>query len=397
MDILGDWAVVLMRWAHVLAGITWIGTSFYFNWFDLSVREPDGPVRNENVRGTLVEVHGGNFYYHEQVWPNEDSPRMLHHGGPAQLTFLTGILLMGLVYWLGARTYLVDDRVLALSPSVAIAISAGSLVAGWLIYHRICLSLRSEWAVFWMMVALVAVAGWGYLQVFSPRAAIVHVGAMLGTIMTMNVVFVIIPSHIGMRRQLQSGESLNRELSESGKRRSQHNNYFTLPVLFSMIAVHFPAGYSHPLAWLTLPLVMLSGVALRHFRNEELARGVRRWSLLTAAGLVLVAAVTLSMIGLPESTTRTSSPRIGASEGMAIVRVHCATCHSATPTDQSFSAPPAGLILDTLADVRGKATLIYQRTVVDHSMPLGNLTGMTDSERARFGAWLEAGAPVAAD
>ena len=391
MELLDDWASLLLRWGHVVAGITWVGTSFYFNWFDLSVRPSGDSAKKENVRGTLTEVHGGSYYYHEQFWPDRDPPRLLHHSGPAQLTFVTGILLFALIYWLGASTYLVDPRVLDISSWLAVAISAASLVLGWLLYHHLCLSVKDDRVVLLVVVLAVATAGLGYLQIFSSRAAFLHMGVLMGTIMAMNVVFVIVPCHIGMRQQIQKGETLDLSLGEKAKRRSQHNNYFTLPVVLSMIGIHFPAGFGHPLAWAILPLVMLAGVVFRHYRNIQMAEEANRWEFLIGGIALVAAAAGLSLIDLRSTGDQTAAKVLTEADALAIVRTHCASCHAERPTDENFDSPPAGLILESLEDVRRNNDRVYQQTIVDQIMPLGNATGMTDEERNAFGLWLKSG------
>lgn len=389
MEILTEWMSYLVRVAHVVAGITWIGTSFYFNWFDLSVRKGDGPTMKENPRGTITEVHGGNFYYHEMFWPDTDTPRTLHHAGPAQLTFATGLFLLAFIYWLGASTYLIDPRVVDISPVVAVAISAISLAVGWLIYHGLCRAVRDDRVVLVAMVAVTALAGLGYLQVFAPRAAFLHVGALLGTIMALNVVFVIIPGHIAMRRQVQSGERLDITVGAAAKRRSQHNNYFTLAVVFSMVGIHFSAGYSHPWAWIILPLVMVSGIAFRHFRNVQLKTESRAPTYLIIGLVMLAGAIGISLIPSGQVNERQAQVVPSDETAMTIIQTRCATCHSRTPSDPNFSSAPNGFVLDTLDDAKRKAGLALQRTVVDRTMPLGNLTEMSEEERTALGAWLE--------
>ena len=281
MELLDDWANLLLRWGHVIAGITWVGTSFYFNWFDLSVRQTSEAVKKENVRGTLTEVHGGSYYYHEQFWPDRDPPGLMHHSGPAQLTFATGILLFAPDLLAGCPDLFGRSAGSRLSPWLAVAISAASLVLGWFLYHRLCLSMKDDRVVLVAVVLAVALAGLGYLHVFSSRAAFLHMGVLMGTIMAMNVVFVIVPCHIGMRRQIQNGEALDRALGEKAKRRSQHNNYFH-PAGRSFHDRHpFSGGLRASLSpGPSCPLVMLAGVAFRHYRNIQMSEEVKRYEYL---------------------------------------------------------------------------------------------------------------------
>ncbi|WP_315918272.1 urate hydroxylase PuuD [Mesorhizobium sp. SP-1A] len=389
MPELMDWAAILLRWGHVMAGIAWIGTSFYFNWFDLSVRQPAAPVLNGNVRGTLHEVHGGSFYYHEQYWPEQAPARMLAHGGPAQLTLLTGLGLMALFYWYGADVYLVDPQVAHMSKGHAIALSVGGLLLAWPLYYKLCRSVRDDRLIFFWMAVAIAVAACLYSHLFGGRAAFIQIGAMLGSIMVLSVHFVIIPNHIAMLRQIRAGEALDIAHGERAKRVSQHNNYFTLPVIFTMLSIHFPLATGHPLNWVILLLVMGFGVTLRHWRNLTFKKGRSDRRLLLCALALLAAAVGISKTDL---SAPTETPKAAALPSDAqirtIVHARCAACHSDHPTNPTFTTAPLGFRLDTLEQVKAGADKIVQRAVRGRDMPLNNTTGMTDAERAELGAWL---------
>lgn len=389
MPELLDWLAILLRWGHVMAGIAWIGTSFYFNWFDLSVRPAGEGVLKENVRGTLHEVHGGSFYYHEQYWPSRDISRLLAHGGPAQLTLLTGLGLMALFYWYGADVYLIDPGVAVLSKGHAIALSVGALLLAWPLYYKLCRSVQSDRAVFVCMAVATTLAAYLFSHLFGGRAAFIQVGAMLGSIMVLSVHFVIIPNHIAMVRQIRAGRTLDVSHGERAKRVSQHNNYFTLPVIFTMLSIHFPLATGHPLNWLILVLTMGFGVTLRHWRNLVFKTDRSDRRLLAFAFALLAAAIAVTKIDL--------SPAVGAAgdvavqtdaQVMAIIRTRCATCHSDRPTDEAFTSAPLGFRLDTVEQVRTGGDKIVQRAVRGRDMPLNNVTGMTDTERAALGAWL---------
>lgn len=390
MQELLDWLAILVRWGHVMAGIAWIGTSFYFNWFDLSVRPADAPVLKENVRGTLHEVHGGSFYYHEQYWPDRDHPRTLAHAGPAQLTLLTGLALMAIFYWYGAGVYLIDPQVAHLSKGHAILLSIAGLAVAWPLYYKLCLAVRDDRVVFFWMAVATAGAAWLFSHLFGGRAAFIQVGAMLGSIMALSVHFVIVPNHIAMRRQLKAGEPLNTGFGERAKRVSKHNNYFTLPVVFAMLSIHFPAASGHPFGWLILILVMGFGVTLRHYRNLQFKTDRKERRLLVAAILMLAAAIGLSRMASGTQAPSGEATLRSDAEIMTIVQTRCVACHSATPTHESFSTAPLGFRLDTIGEVKGGAEKILQRTVRSRDMPMNNVTGMTDDERRALGDWLAA-------
>lgn len=389
MSELLDWLAILLRWGHVMAGIAWIGTSFYFNWFDLSVRPPENAVLKERVRGTLHEVHGGSFYYHEQYWPEQAPAKMLAHGGPAQLTLLTGLGLMSVFYWYGADVYLIDPQVALLSKGHAVALSVGALLLAWPLYDKLCRSVRDDRLIFLWMAIATALAAWLFSHLFGGRAAFIQIGAMLGSIMVLNVHFVIIPNHIAMLRQIRSGAPLDMAHGERAKRVSQHNNYFTLPVIFTMLSIHFPLATGHPLNWVILLLMMGFGVTLRHWRNLTFKKDRSDRRLLFAALMMLAAAIGVSKVGYataPEAIPTTAVQT--DAQVLAIVHDRCTACHSARPTNSTFTTAPLGFRLDTIAQVKAGADKIVQRAVRGRDMPLNNVTGMTDVERAELGAWL---------
>jgi len=382
-----EWIAFLLRWLHLMAGIAWVGTSFYFNWFDLSVRPPEKPVLKENIRGTLDEIHGGSFYYHEQYWPNEHPKRLLVHAWPAKTTLISGVLLLGLIYWHGAKTYLIDPSVWDIPPKAAIGISVASILAMWFFYNELSTLVDSNRAVFVVMSVAVAIASYGMQRAFSGRAAYIHVGAMLGTCMGLNVWTQIVPHHIAMRKQLQSGETLDLTHGAIAKRRSQHNNYFTLPVTFAMISNHFAVAYNHRYAWLILCLAMGGGFAIRHYLNLLYKEDRKEKGLLVVIGVAFAGAIGLTQI-------RPAPPKIigpvDAPTAMAIVQKRCTPCHAQKPTQSPFVAPPAGFVMESPEQVLSKAEKIIQRATVARDMPQGNITGMTDEEREMLKIWIEA-------
>lgn len=388
MDILFEWLGYIGRWSHVLAAITWIGTSFYFNWLDLSERPPKGPTLKPNVEGEVHEMHGGSFYYHERYWPTEDNPRTLAHSGPAQLTFLTGVFLILHIYWMGADAYLVKGAG-SISAPLAILASALLLTIPWLLYHNLAKICTNERVILAFVGVLVLVLGFVASQLFSPRAAIVHVGAALGTIMAMNVHFVIVPNHIRMRKQVKAGEPVNQTFHKLAKRRSQHNNYLTLPVLFAMLSVHFPLATGNRFAWLMTFLIMGAGFLVRYHRNIFLATDRKRPELQVLALVMLIAAIGLSFIPATRETQDVTALSPEDAAAFQIVEARCTACHSATPEITDFGSPLAGVRLETLEQIKAMKSRILTVAIDSDLMPPGNWTEITDEERAQLGHWLK--------
>ncbi len=391
MDILLEWAGYLARWGHVMAGITWIGTSFYFNWLDLSERPPLAPTLKPNVQGEVHEMHGGSYYYHERYWPTEPSKRMLNHSGPAQLTFLTGVLLVVLIYWLGASVYLVNPSANSLPLAVSILISAAIMFVPYFVYDQICKNTLNNKVILIFAAILILVTGYIALSVFSARAGFLHVGAMLGTIMALNVHFVIVPNHIAMQGQVRNGQNVDIECHKKAKRRSQHNNYFTLPVVFSMLSVHFPLASANRFAVLTLFLVMGAGFLLRYARNTELVSDKQSLPALVLAMAFLAAGIGLTYVPATGAVQDTSAFSNNQEKvAYETVQTRCAVCHAAVPKMEGFTAPPAGVLLETVDEMLVAKDRMFTQAIATDTMPPGNMTEMTEVERAQLGEWLAA-------
>ncbi len=389
MDILLEWAAFLTRWLHVMAGITWIGTSFYFNWFDAGVRPAKSTVLKENPRGILEEVHGGSFYYHEQYWPNQHPERLLVHSWPAKTTFYSGLFLMTLIYWLKASVYLVDSQVADLSASTAVMLSIGSIALSWFYYVALCAKFKQDRSIFIGMCLYIVVMAFAYTHLFSGRGAFISMGAMLGSLMGLNVIRHIVPNHIAMRKQLQNGEPLDRHHGFIAKRHSQHNNYFTIPVVVCMISNHFALAYSHAWAWLILCLLLLAGWGVRHYLNLLYKYEKKSKPLQVMIVGALLAAIAITVFVNQSSATPTASAVIDDAAAMQIVQQRCVSCHSAQPTQAGFAAAPLGLMLDEMTSViKNKDKILYQ-VVVTKAMPLANITQLTDKERLQLQQWLE--------
>ena len=394
-----EWLNLLGRWFHLIAGVAWIGASFYFVWLDAHLRAPRYPEEAERlgIGGEVWAVHGGGFYRAQKfsVAPPE-LPEPLHwFKWEAYSTWLSGVFLLVLVYWIGARTHLVDPQVADLSPGAAVAIGAAVLAGGWLVYDALCRSRlgSNEPVLAGLLFALCAFAAWGLCQLFSGRGAFIHFGAMLGTIMAANVFFVIIPGQKDLVRAKAEGRAPDPIHGIRGKQRSVHNTYFTLPVLFTMISNHYATLTHHRLNWLALVGVALAGALIRLFlvlRHRGRARPVLAWvGVASLAGVFVLAAPRPG----PAPQAGPGAPAAGFATVRSVVEERCAGCHAARPTFPGIASPPKNVLLDSPDAIARQAQAIHQQTVVTKAMPIGNVTGITDVERASIDAWFRAGAP----
>jgi uncharacterized membrane protein len=386
------WLDLIFRWFHVIAAIVWIGTSFYFVALDQHLHEPrEDRDRERGVGGESWEIHGGGFYRIEKfrVAPHV-LPKPLHwYKWEAYWTWLTGFALLVILYYLQAGTNLIDPSVADLDTWEAVLISIGGLAVAWLVYDALCRTIgqRSEAWLAVCITGLVILAAWGAGELFSPRAAYLQVGAMLGTIMAANVFFVIIPAHWELVRAKEQGREPDPDANRRGKQRSVHNNYLTLPVLFTMLAGHFPFTYGHDHAWAILVCLMVIGAWVRLYFNHRHAGRTLWWIPLTAAAGIAAVAV---WIRPSDTTPAAGAPKVTYARVEPIVQQRCVPCHSTSPT--LTSAPPKGIVLETAAQVQAQAALIKTVAVDSHVMPLGNVTKMTDAERKLLGAWIDQGA-----
>ena len=387
-----EWLDLLLRWLHVIAGIVWIGTSFYFVALDQHLAPPkDGEDVEKGVGGEAWEIHGGGFYRVEKyrLAPRELPEHLIWFKWEAYTTWLSGFALMVVFYYLDAKTYLVDTTVADLPVWAAIAISVGGLAVAWVAYDAVCRVVRDDRVVLLAVVALTAAATWGAGELLSPRAALLQVGAMLGTIMVANVFFTIIPAHWEVVRAKEQGRAPEAAPGLEAKRRSVHNNYLTLPVLLTMIGNHFPFVYAHEHAWLIAMALMALGAWIRHFFNLRHRGDTVWWIPATAAAGVIALAIAIEPDTGPAVTAEAP---VEFSEVQSIVERRCAPCHSNEPTQEGFSAPPAGVRFDTGEQIAAQADAIQRQAVDSRAMPLANVTGMTDDERELLGTWIEQGA-----
>ena len=388
---------MLVRWLHIIAGIAWIGASFYFIWLDNSLDPPDpqSEAAKKGVAGELWAVHGGGFYNPQKYAVAPASlPQKLHwFKWEAYTTWLSGTALLIIVYWLNAGAMMLDPTTSVVSPTVAVLIGLGSMIGSWFVYDLLCRSPlgRKDGILGLVVFVLIIGLAWWLSTQLSGRAAYIHVGAAIGTIMAANVLFVIIPGQRRMVAAMRAGQLPDPRDGKRGKQRSVHNNYFTLPVLFLMISNHYASTYQHPYSWAILALIAAAGVSIRHFFNLH-HKGIFAWQY-PALGLVL--------LGLMGWWTAPHPPKLPPLEGVAdfnrvraIVGERCVTCHSTTPSYPGYTQPPAGVVLSETGNIAPNAQRIYQRVIVNRSMPIGNLTHMTEQERAVINAWIKDGAKL---
>lgn len=384
-----DWLNLLARWLHFITGIAWIGSSFYFIWLDDHLEAPKLEADAEKgVGGEVWSVHGGGFYHAQKykVAPHV-LPQTLHwFKWEAYTTWLSGMFLLLLVYWYGAGVYLIDPAVAELSVPYAVSIAAAFIVGGWFVYDTLCKSAlgSNDKAFAVVLLVLTAALAWGLCQLFSGRAAYIHFGVVLGTIMVANVFFVIIPGQRLMVEAAARGEAPDPEHGLRGKQRSVHNTYFTLPVLFVMTSNHYAVTYGHDYNWLILVAISLAGALIRVYFVAR--HGGKTSPLPMVIALLILLAVAAAIT--PRSGTATTAS-VTLDDIRPVIEHRCATCHAARPTHVAFPAPPAGVVFDSDAQIVADAERIYQQTVVTRAMPIGNLTGISEDERVMIDAWYQ--------
>jgi uncharacterized membrane protein len=388
---------LFVRWVHVIAGIMWIGNSLLFNWLDRNLRPAEPP--KEGVQGKIWLLHSGAFYEVEKklLPPGMPYPEKVHWFMFQNLTtWISGICLLVIVYYMGGAAYMIDPNVATIGAGAAIALGVGVLVGGWLVYDtlwRSPIGKNTPLAFAISFVLLIAVS-YGLTRVLSGRAAYIHVGALLGTLMTANVWFYVVPSQRELVAATKSGLPQDPALSYRAKQRSIHNNYMTFPVLFIMISNHFPSTYGATLNWLILAILMVGSAAVRHFMNIRFTYG--GWLRLAAATTLFTIALVFVLVmrarGLASASAGGTS--VAFADARAVINQRCLTCHSAGPTDSQFTTAPAGVMFDTPDQIKIRADRILERAVISKTMPFGNKTGMTDQERALLRSWIEQGANI---
>lgn len=385
---LHDWASLLLRWAHLVTGIAWIGASFYFNWLENHLQRQQQAA---DTAGDLWAVHGGGFYYVKKfaVAPDTLPPTLHWFKWEAYATWLTGFALLVVVYYWNAPAFLLEAPGAGVGIAPAIAAGLGALVLSWLVYDLLCRSplAKREALLGALIAAWFLLLAWSLDLILSGRAAYIHVGAAIGTVMVANVFRVIIPAQKELVRAVAESRSPDPSQGRRALQRSRHNNYFTLPVLFIMISAHYPATYGHARAWLVLALLSAAGVLIRHYFNRRHLPGFQATPLL--AGLALLGAMVLA--GLPRAPGHATAAAAAVSDAaaFAVVQSRCSGCHSAQPSQAGFSAAPLGIELDSVEQLRRHADRVYSTTAVSRSMPLGNLSGISEAERELIAHWYQ--------
>ncbi len=391
-----DWLNLLGRWTHMVTGIAWIGSSFYFIWLDNHLETPASSATVEKgVGGEVWSVHGGGFYHAQKyrVAPAE-LPATLHwFKWEAYWTWISGMFLLALIYWYSADIYLIDRSVADLSVPLAVGLAVLMIAGSWIVYDVLCRSPlgRHEAARAAVLFVLCGFLAFGLCQLFSGRAAYIHFGSVLGTIMVANVFFIIIPGQRQMVAAATRGESPDPAPGIRAKQRSVHNTYFTLPVLFTMTSNHFATTYSHTYNWLILLAITLAGALIRVYFVQRHKGRASPLPMIAAILILLIVVVAL----MPKSAAGPAAApgsAVTLADVGAVIRTRCTVCHSATPTHLAFPAAPAGVLLDTDQQIQDEALRIHQQTVVLKVMPIGNLTEISEDERQLIDAWYRGGA-----
>jgi uncharacterized membrane protein len=393
-DALLDWISLLVRWTHVIAGIAWIGSSFYFIALDAGLQA--NPRLDPRVKGEAWQVHGGGFYNIQKfsVAPEFMPERLTWFKWEAYSTWIFGFILLVLMYYCNPSVYLIDPAVLTIDPMHAVAAAAGSLVIGWLVYDLLCRSRLGQDTA--RLAAsgfiLLVIATFAYTHVFSGRGAFIQVGALVGTIMAANVLFIIIPNQRKTVAALLKGQEPDAAWGAQAKQRSVHNNYLTLPVVFTMLSNHYAFTYASRWNWLILACIFVASFLVRHWFNTMHTGARPDWRLWPAAAVPVLGAVGLSIAGQSSQPIASAdAAAIRFADVQQIVDQRCHVCHAARPQFPGFAQAPKGIMFDTPAQIRQQAAQIMVQAVQTHTMPLGNVTRITDTERSTLGAWVQAG------
>ncbi len=397
--IFWDWLSFAARWLHVITGIAWIGSSFYFVALDLGLRQRPGLPAG--AHGEEWQVHGGGFYHIQKylVAPAELPEHLTWFKWESYATWMSGFVLLAIVYYAGADLFLIDRNVLDIPVWAGIALSAGSLALGWIVYDQLCKSPLGNHDTLLMIVlyAIVVFMAWGYTQLFTGRAAFLHLGAFTATIMSANVFMIIIPNQKIVVADLIAGRKPDPKYGKIAKTRSTHNNYLTLPVLFLMLSNHYPLAFGTQFNWVIAALVFLIGVLIRHYFNSNHARkGNPTWTWLVAAILFVVimwlSTVPKVLTGEPAAASARAEKFVASAHFPAVrdaVLGRCAMCHAAEPSYEGVYHAPKGVMLETDAEIGAHAREIYLQAGRSHAMPPANVTAISPEERRLLVAWFE--------
>lgn len=397
---------LLIRWVHLIAGIMWIGNSMLFNWLDRNLEKSAERAKEPGYEGKLWMVHSGGFYEVEkkQLAPGQLPERLHWFKWQNFTTWASGIGLLVVVYYANGGAFLIDPSVKALGYPQALGISIGTLVGAWALYDVLWRTIGKKAPKVAALLSIVALLGIAFMltQVFSGRAAYLHVGVLLGTVMTGNVWMVIIPSQRKLVAATASGQEQDYALNWKAKQRSIHNNYMTFPLLFIMLSNHFPGTYGHPLNWLVLFVLMFAGAGVRHFMNIRFQyKTVGPW--LGPIGAIAITATVLVFVLTARPTPAVAAAAVGErpvvtkvtfAEAQKVVQQRCITCHSSAPTEPMFPTAPNGVMFDSPEQIQKMAPRIKERVVVNRTMPFINKTGMAEEERTLLGRWVDEGASL---
>jgi len=395
---------LVARWIHVIAAIMWAGNSMLFNWLDRNLQpaspETSGSPGAKGTLGNIWLLHSGAFYFVEKtLLGGQPLPKPLHwFKWQAYTTWWSGFVLLVVVYYFGGRAALGDVTVAPLSHGEAVLVALGAVVGGWALYESMqrFVAPRAPAVALAIWIAGLTAISIGLTHLLSGRAAFLHVGAMLGTIMAANVVLTIVPSQRELVASVAEGRGADAQVSARAKRVSIHNNYFTFPVIVLMVISHFPAVYASRLNWVLLLVLIAAGAAVRHVLNIRFT--VPAWRPVLAATLAASVLVLIALLRLgsaaPAAVADDSSAPVTFTDALRIVDRRCAACHSMTPSDLSFGVAPGGVSFDTPEQIVAHATRIRDRVVVTRTMPPANTTNMTDAERSILGRWITQGAAV---
>ncbi len=403
LAILWEWVAFSVRWLHVITAMAWIGASFFFIALDLGLKTV--PNMPKGASGEEWQVHGGGFYHIQKymVAPENMPDHLIWHKWQSYATWLSGAALLMIVYWVGGALFLLDPNKADLALWQGIAISAASLTVGWLAYDALCKSKLGENPTLLMLIlfGILVAMSWGYNQIFTGRAALLHLGAFTATIMTANVFFQIMPNQRIVVADLKAGRTPDAKYGKIAKLRSTHNNYLTLPVIFLMLSNHYPLSFGTDYAWIIASLIFLTGVTIRHYFNTMHATGAGPNWTWAATAVIMVTIAWLSSLGAPAAVAAAQARALtpheqrfvaadGFEEAYYAVIGNCSMCHAREPTWAGIHWPPKGVVLETEADMARHARQVYMQAGRSHAMPPPGAFGMDPDARAEIVAWFRA-------
>ena len=400
LAILWDWIAFAVRWLHVITAMAWIGASFFFIALDLGLKK--APNMPKGATGEEWQVHGGGFYHIQKymVAPENMPEHLIWHKWQSYATWLSGAALLMIVYWAGAELFLIDPAKADLAVWQAIVISAGSLTIGWICYDLLCKSRLGETPTVLMVLLFVilVIMSWGYNEIFTGRAALLHLGAFTATIMTANVFFIIMPNQRIVVADLKAGRTPDAKYGKIAKLRSTHNNYLTLPVIFLMLSNHYPLAFATQYSWIIAALIFLTGVTIRHYFNTLHATGkgpAWTWAVTVIIFIVIAWLSTANTWGefydQDEAALRTQEAQFAQADGFDhvsdVVRGRCSMCHARAPAWSNMRWAPNGVFLETDGDIARAARAIYLQAGVSHAMPPANITDLPAEDRVAIVQW----------